>query len=164
MRFVKKTVMACTAFAIATTGLVAQPASAAPISQETLDSLVKSLAVPGGVLNPVERQRLVADTNAFRVQNGKRPLAVSPDLSIGAQLWAEYMAKTGQFMHYPFGNGRFGENIWMAKGVSYTEAVPGWINSPGHRQNMLTDSYTKIGIGVAYAPDGTVYAVQRFKR
>ena len=31
----------------------------------------------------------------------------------------------------------------------------GWMNSPGHRANILNGNFTEIGIGLAYAPDGT---------
>ena len=32
-----------------------------------------------------------------------------------------------------------------------------WMNSPGHRANILNGTFTQIGIGLAYAPDGTPY-------
>ncbi len=39
-----------------------------------------------------------------------------------------------------------GENI--AKGQSSAEeVVDGWMNSPGHRENMLSDDFTHIGVG-----------------
>ena len=39
-----------------------------------------------------------------------------------------------------------GENI--AQGYTTPEAVvKGWMNSPGHRANILNESYTKIGVG-----------------
>lgn len=48
------------------------------------------------------------------------------------------------FSVYPSGWSRAGENI--AAGYGYTSVVQGWIDSPGHRANMLGD-YTHIGIG-----------------
>ena len=32
-----------------------------------------------------------------------------------------------------------------------------WMNSPGHRANILNGTFTQIGIGLAYAADGTPY-------
>lgn len=32
--------------------------------------------------------------------------------------------------------------------------VTGWMNSPGHQQEILTDHYQEMGIGVACTPDG----------
>ena len=40
--------------------------------------------------------------------------------------------------------------------------VTGWMNSPGHRENILEGAYDRIGIGVAINPDETVYATQNF--
>ena len=42
------------------------------------------------------------------------------------------------------------------------EIVAGWMNSPGHRENILERAYDRIGIGVAINPDETVYATQNF--
>ena len=39
--------------------------------------------------------------------------------------------------------------------ASHTETVvTGWMNSPGHRQEILTARYEEMGIGVACTPDG----------
>lgn len=40
--------------------------------------------------------------------------------------------------------------------------VRGWLNSDGHRENLLGRAYTKIGVGVATSEDGEVYATQIF--
>ena len=48
-----------------------------------------------------------------------------------------------------------GENI--AAGYSSPEAVvEGWMNSPGHRANILEAEFTHIGVGYEYLP-GTTY-------
>lgn len=41
------------------------------------------------------------------------------------------------------------------------EIVDGWMNSPGHRANILESDYTKVGIGVSYN-GGYYYATQNF--
>ena len=41
------------------------------------------------------------------------------------------------------------------------EIVTGWMNSPGHRQNMLDPSFDRIGVGVTFK-GRTVYATQNF--
>ena len=40
--------------------------------------------------------------------------------------------------------------------------VDGWMNSPGHRENILDSSYDKIGIGVYLTDDEAVYSTQNF--
>ena len=46
----------------------------------------------------------------------------------------------------------------------YSESVKSWMDSPGHRLNILTSSYKYTGIGVAIAEDGiTCYITQNFR-
>ena len=53
-----------------------------------------------------------------------------------------------------------GENI--AYGYPTPEAVEDtWMNSPGHRANILNSGYTHIGVG-AYNDNGTLYWTQVF--
>jgi uncharacterized protein YkwD len=37
-----------------------------------------------------------------------------------------------------------------------------WMNSPGHRNNILSSIYNQIGVGVAKASNGTFYWTQQF--
>lgn len=40
--------------------------------------------------------------------------------------------------------------------------VDGWMQSPGHRENILTKTYTKTGIGISYSSDDKAYSTQDF--
>lgn len=42
------------------------------------------------------------------------------------------------------------------------EIVDGWMDSQGHRENILESKYAKIGVGVAINEDESVYATQNF--
>ena len=42
------------------------------------------------------------------------------------------------------------------------EIVDGWMNSPGHRENILNTRYDRAGIGVAVDAEEAVYATQNF--
>lgn len=59
-----------------------------------------------------------------------------------------------------------GENI--AWNMGYADpagtAVTGWMNSSGHRANILNGNFVRTGMGVAIAPDGAVYFTQVFTR
>jgi len=56
-----------------------------------------------------------------------------------------------------------GENI--AKGQKTPESVmSGWMNSPGHRANILSANYNQIGVGYVTDSRGTTYWVQEFIR
>jgi uncharacterized protein YkwD len=51
---------------------------------------------------------------------------------------------------------------WNSAEKIASEAVAGWMKSPGHRQNILQRTYTKTGIGIAIANDDKVYVTQVF--
>jgi uncharacterized protein YkwD len=63
-----------------------------------------------------------------------------------------------------------GENIaqnWVGYGASTNEAVANaivdmWMGSSGHRQNILSSSYSEEGLGVYITEEGAVYATQNF--
>ena len=42
------------------------------------------------------------------------------------------------------------------------KTVNGWMNSPGHRKNILTSTYDREGIGIGIASDDTVYITENF--
>jgi uncharacterized protein YkwD len=127
------------------------------------------------------RRSLVDDvvtlTNAARAQEGLAPLQPNEALMRSAQDYAVVLAPGDCFAHDcpPFpsqkdriaqaGYGpwqRIGENI--AAGDRTAEGVVnGWLQSPGHRANILKPEYTEIGVGVATG-DGKyhIYWVQVF--
>ncbi|MCH9038536.1 MAG: CAP domain-containing protein [Chloroflexi bacterium] len=51
---------------------------------------------------------------------------------------------------------------WNSQEEIATAAATGWMNSHGHRENILTDTYDRTGVGVAIAEDGKVYITQDF--
>jgi uncharacterized protein YkwD len=116
-------------------------------------------------------------TNEARAKDGLGPLQPNDRLTQAAQTYAEAMAPGDCFAHdcpptpsqkdriAQAGYGgwkRIGENI--AAGDRTAEfIVSGWLDSPGHRANILKPEYTEIGVGVANG-DGKyrVYWVQMF--
>jgi len=54
-----------------------------------------------------------------------------------------------------------GENIAMGQ-QSATQVMTSWMNSSGHRQNILNARYTEIGVGIAKSGNGSIYWVQQF--
>jgi len=57
--------------------------------------------------------------------------------------------------------GAAGENIAMGQ-RSPKQVVDGWMNSPGHKANILDSGYGHLGVGVAVDGNGTLYWVQNF--
>ncbi|MDO9324065.1 MAG: CAP domain-containing protein [Methanoregula sp.] len=51
---------------------------------------------------------------------------------------------------------------WNSQEEIAQSTVEGWMNSPGHRKNILTSTYDREGIGVSIATDKKVYITQDF--
>jgi uncharacterized protein YkwD len=115
-------------------------------------------------------QSVLRKVNAARARHDVAPLKVSSCLTGKfAQPWARHMAGTGNLVHQDLGpmlrtcSGfhRVGENI--ASGYPTAGAVmKAWMNSPGHRRNILRPGFTRIGLGLATSEGGTRFWVQDF--
>lgn len=130
---------------------------------------------PGGPVVPelTHQQKLdllVRETNAERQRAGLPPVALDPHISSGAQLWAEDLGAKDRFGHpssfgLPNGDGMLvpimqTENV---SGGKVEDAVAGWMNSPGHRANILDRNVTHVGFGIAPHPTYGSVIVQRFE-
>jgi uncharacterized protein YkwD len=51
---------------------------------------------------------------------------------------------------------------WSSEEEIAKITVDGWMNSPGHRENILTDVFDREGIGVEISSDNKVYVTQNF--
>ena len=118
-------------------------------------------------------------TNKARVENGLSVLAWDGELCRMARAHSEDMARQGYFAHETpnglqlkdraraMGIGRFrviGENIAYNKGYDDPGAfaVERWMNSGGHRANMLYVGFQASAIGSYISSDGSVYLTQVF--
>ncbi|MFA4860599.1 MAG: CAP domain-containing protein [Methanoregula sp.] len=59
-------------------------------------------------------------------------------------------------------NGTVTAYDWNSAEQIADTAVAGWMNNTGHRENILTSSYSLEGIGVAFAPDDKIYVTENF--
>jgi uncharacterized protein YkwD len=59
-------------------------------------------------------------------------------------------------------NGVVSSYDWYTLEQLAQEIVQGWMNSPGHRKNILTPHWQNEGIGISFALDGAVYVTQNF--
>jgi uncharacterized protein YkwD len=107
--------------------------------------------------------------NAERTPRGLRPLTLNTRLSSAAHRHARDMAKRNYFSHTSLDGSSFldrirragylrgargwaaGENIAWGTGALATPRAIGraWMQSPGHRANILSTSYREVGVGVA---------------
>jgi uncharacterized protein YkwD len=51
---------------------------------------------------------------------------------------------------------------WNTPDQIAESAVTGWMNSPGHRENILTPHYSYEGIGIAFSADDKIYITENF--
>lgn len=119
---------------------------------------------------PSLEARIVALTNVERMQRGLAPLRLDDSLVHEARDHSEEMIRLDYFAHESPTEGlhtvsdraalagctdiEVGENIAYYRGYSLEAAarrvVSDWMNSPGHRANILRPTYTSIGIGIAF--------------
>lgn len=115
-------------------------------------------------------------TNLERSSRGISPLSRNRMLDIAADMHSENMGihdiygHTGHDGSSPgdriSGAGynwtTYGENIYKSP-FTAVEAVTGWMNSPGHRANILNPNFNEIGLGYSYdAASATTYWTQKF--
>lgn len=114
-------------------------------------------------------------TNVQRSKAGLPALTQNWELSRVARYKSQDMINKNYFSHQsptygsPFNmmetfGIRFsaaGENIAYGQRTP-AEVVNAWMNSPGHRANILSPSYTQIGVGLAKKSNGTPYWTQMF--
>lgn len=129
----------------------------APAKSPSQESAVKA---PASSAVSAYEQKVVELTNQERAKNGLKPLALDTELSKVAREKSRDMQSKGYFSHTsptygsPFDmmkqfgiNYRSaGENIAMGQPTP-EEVVKAWMNSSGHRANILNSSYTHIGVG-----------------
>ncbi len=105
-------------------------------------------------------QKVVELTNAERAKQGLKPLTLDVELSKVARIKSQDMKDKNYFDH---NSPTYGSPFDMMKqfGISYKSAgeniaqgqqspeavVQAWMNSQGHRENIMNASYTHIGIG-----------------
>lgn len=121
------------------------------------------------------QKRVVELVNAERAKNGLKPLTMNAQVNKTATLKSQDMAKLGYFDHnsptygspfdmmkkYGISYRTAGENIAMGQ-TTPEQVMKGWMNSPGHRANILKASFTQIGVGVAKNSSGRLYWTQQF--
>lgn len=126
------------------------------------------LIYPGQVLTIPQEDSSVLEyenevirlVNEIRVQNGLKPLATNWELSRVARYKSQDMVDNRYFSHTspvygsPFQMIRnFGLSFrYAGENIAYGQRTPqavvnAWMNSSGHRANILNASYTQIGVG-----------------
>ena len=122
---------------------------------------------PGAKADGSTTNRFVADTNAARATAGLPLYTYAVDLAAVAQGQADRMASRSDVYHNPnLGSevpnwNEAGENV--GAGANPDQIHDAFMASPGHRANILSDSYTEFGIGTAVGGDGRLYVAEVFR-
>jgi len=112
--------------------------------------------------------------NADRAANGLKQLKLNSQLTVLGENYAQDMINRNFFSHTnPEGQSPFdrmkqagisysyaGENLAVNSNVNTAEQA--FMNSPGHKANILNTNYTDVGIGVRYDANGSAHVVQEF--
>ncbi|MFD5813249.1 CAP domain-containing protein [Streptomyces sp. NPDC127038] len=120
-------------------------------------------------------REVVALTNTERAAAGLRPLGTDTTLTAAAQAHSADMVARDFYAHTSPEGSRpwdraaaagcglraIGENIACGQ-RSPAEVVQGWMDSPGHRANILKPDFTHIGIGLAGGSRAGTYWTQLF--
>lgn len=128
----------------------------------------------GTSLSQMESE-VVRLVNVERQKNSLSSFTASSKLSDVARLKSKDMSDNNYFSHQ---SPRYGSPFEMMKsfGISYKTAgeniakgynsaesvVRGWMNSQGHRENILNPSFNTIGVGSYTSSNGTIYWTQMF--
>ena len=155
------------------------PAGATPVQQDVIEDSQPAPVMPQAAA--INRAALVDGviqlSNAERAKVGAPPLTANEQLMKAAQDYAAVLAPGPCFEHtcqpvpalrdrvanakYP-NPVRIGENI-AAGDTTAADVVNGWMNSPGHRANILNAEFREIGVGVLTgAGEFSIYWVQVF--
>lgn len=119
--------------------------------------------------------RVVTLVNAERAKAGLPPLTANWQLSRIARYKSQDMIDKGYFSHtsptygspftmiqsFGLNFSAAGENIAMGQPTP-EEVMTAWMNSPGHRSNILSPAYSEIGVGLAKNSNGVCYWTQMF--
>jgi len=111
-----------------------------------------------GVMLSATESAVIAQTNAARARSGLGPLTADSQLMNGARNHARWMAQNRNMSH---GSG-VTENIAMGQ-TSASGATSSWMQSSGHRANILGGGHTRIGVAMARSANGTPYWCQQFR-
>jgi uncharacterized YkwD family protein len=148
-----------------------QPVEQQPVEQHSETSTEPTTPQTTSTLSAYE-QKVVDLTNQERVNNGLPALKVDLTLSKMAHEKSRDMSANGYFSHtsptygspfdmmkkYGISYRSAGENIAMGQRTP-EEVVKAWMNSEGHRKNILSPNFNHIGVG--YVSQGN-YWTQEF--
>lgn len=112
-----------------------------------------------GVKMATIEANIIAYTNEQRASYGLPPLEVDADLMETAREHAAWMTRNYTLTHT---RQPVAENIAMGQPHS-SDVVQSWMNSSGHRANILSSGHRRIGVAAFRAANGIIFWCQQFR-
>lgn len=171
---------------VATSGQIKELKVQNVIDRNVIHEIKKEVNAPPPLRAKIEAPRsfltvagVIDFTNRQRAENGLAPLSNNQALNTSALVKAQDMFDKQYFAHEsPDGKGvgdlvqtagyeyiMIGENLALGNFLNDQVLVQAWMDSPGHRANILNSKYTEIGVGVirgTYEGRNTWISVQHF--
>lgn len=134
-----------------------------------------------GASSKLDALEIILITNQQRAKDGANPLTWNAKLAEEAMAKAKDMIAKQYFAHkspdginvsdlaniHGYSFSLVGENLALGDFKNSADVMDGWMNSPGHRANILKKAYTEIGVAAILGPyqgRQVWYAVQEFGR
>ena len=109
---------------------------------------------------------LVDRINASRTEHELATLIPHPAAMAKAQAWAETMAADGDLRHSELSDGLTDDWLVIGENVGYSSDIPtvhqAFLDSAGHRANILDERFNWVGTGYAESDDGRIWVAQVF--
>ena len=121
-----------------------------------------------------QEQKMLNLLNQDRKSNGLAALTIDPELCRIARIKSADMRDNGYFAHESPTYGRVGQMLQrfgyaysaagenIAHHADVDKAQAAFMSSSGHRANILSTAWTKVGIGIVTDRSGFIYATQIF--
>ncbi len=143
----------------------------------------QTINIPSTPTTPTSNNLRALEAEVVRLVNAERSKAGQPALTENAGLSNVARTKSEDFVnnnYFSHNSPTYGSPFEMLEsfGISFTaaaeniasgqktasEVMNSWMNSSGHRANILSPTYNQIGVGVARDNNGSLYWTQMFIR
>jgi uncharacterized protein YkwD len=126
---------------------------------EPAQAVAETRDVNGVKMDAIEIN-IVSFTNKERARFGLPPLEIDKGLMESARQHAAWMTRNHSMTHT---SRPVAENIAMGQPHS-SDVVRAWMNSPGHRANILNLGHRHIGVAAFRTEGGTIFWCQQFRQ
>ncbi|WP_435260642.1 CAP domain-containing protein [Streptomyces sp. 1222.5] len=150
-----------------------QRATKSPSAEPSLGATAKTTAKAANE-EQTQSDQVIALVNAERAEAGCGPVKANAQLTKAAQAYTDTMAASGHFSHVGADGSTLSSRVAAAgyhmktvgENIAYGQpnaaaVMDAWMNSPGHRGNILNCDFQDIGVGIGFGT-GTIWWTEDF--